>query len=605
MILIALGAKAGEWRILVEHDITATDSIGIGYLEQLGERSADISTNKQFQALHGTLETDFRAGVLNRTVSGYEPHFKEEIKLRTFFREQSNRMFTYSWMLDGESFRDRQIAPIVQRGSAGANIIGYTLDDAAQFSSGSDVVQRRGRMLAGGEINTSHLAMALHGGMSYDEDLKDIGSGPAMQFEFRSDSLALAEWHMISEAGYRHSWLRPREDAKGIAKFSITRRYGEATALVDATVDHSLRDVVGTVPLRRNDWHGLGLAMLQFPAPGHGTWRLNADWEGSQVKQGNTLPSSSQLRHEYQLEWAGSNVERFLTTSYRIGYQTSKSGKQIQNDQSESVMLNTGLTNMNDDTLQLIIQGTATRTETPDSLDYNDRDELRWRLQLNGVYQAFPGIWVIGDCNAVLMHSAYFSSHMSASNRHTNTYQLGGSVYQLFHHGFHRFRTEISATYVLFDFKLASQPARDVLSRRLSFYDSAAVPVGVGLIEWQCRTDLEDRGAFDRDRSEQSLSEAIQTVVGTIRYRIPFHQVGVAVGLAAYKRQPYRYEHRTNSTVKIADIAVAGLGPSMIVERSPGNRWHLFGEATLLYVSQSPRGRYMQNSVSITLSRSW
>jgi len=157
----------------------------------------------------------------------------------------------------------------------------------------------------------------------------------------------------------------------------------------------------------------------------------------------------------------------------------------------------------------------------------------------------------------------------------------------------------------LFDFQLSSQPNRDVLSRRLTFFDSASAGFGPGALQWGIRADFEDRGAFDRSAYEQSLSESIQTTVGNIRYRIPIYGVGIGIGIAAYERQPYHYEIRGNGNVRYADISTAGLGPVITLDRSPGNGWRLYGEATLLVVSRSPQGSYMQNNVSLNLSRMW
>ncbi|MDK9699994.1 MAG: hypothetical protein OEM52_07615 [bacterium] len=582
------------------------DSVGFGYREAVNERSGLFGLHRQFFAPRETGMLDIQSSVLSRTVSGFEPHFKENLKLNFRYDWQVSDNWSITGLTDAEGFRDRQIGKPAELGTAGIITRDYSIRPTNQMVTGQELIQERGRLLGGVTHSNKTIVTNANIGIAYDEDQGDAGFGPATEWRFLIDSVQWSDWRIQATTDYRHAWLSPREDALGNLGFLINRFYAsdETELLWEGRVQRILRDIPGDASYRRNEWQGNSRIGVRFPAK-NGEWRLTADIDGARVRQGETLPSFSHLRDENQIAWSFRKNAAETNIAYRFGYQSSRSGQLVQYDRSEGFDIFGGVGNASFDSLTILLQANATRTDTPDSLDYNDRDEYRWRIVTAAKKMVASGVRWSGDVSVLNLNNKYLSKYQSSTNRATRTYQIGSDISQTWFANTHKFRTEVAATYVLYDFKLVNQPLRDVLSRRLTFVDSLSLFIGIGVLLWHLRADFEDRGYFNRERYEQSVSEEIHTFVGSMRYRFPIHHTIIESGITAYRRSPFRFEQRAGGSTRIAETDVAGIGPIAAIERIPGNGWRCYGKASMLYVSRSPRGKYMQNDVSIVLARYW
>lgn len=208
--------------------------------------------------------------------------------------------------------------------------------------------------------------------------------------------------------------------------------------------------------------------------------------------------------------------------------------------------------------------------DTPNPLNYDDRDELRY---------SFEGSWskpffstVIYELHGVarLDHLVYLFRQSSANNRWTRFFLAGSTIYHRPNDWFTQtVRANVSANYQDYDYETDPREARSTVFRRFTIGDTLSFRVTdrVGF-NTSVGHQIEEFGrlfweSFEEERSDETRSSSAAIV---IMYRFtPTYRAGV--GALWDRRRGERFPDGANNTVQVFQD-IESYGPTFSLERS-------------------------------------
>ncbi|MCX7834687.1 MAG: hypothetical protein N2450_01300 [bacterium] len=507
------------------------------------------------------------------------------------------------------SYRNRAEVLRPQLGSFTSMVEHYRYDESYHSSSPTYFSQHRGYALLGLETNWSDHHLLTGTGLSYDQDGKDVGRGYTIQTQIYANPTISNEWRTNYQLNFEQHWLRPRESKKIL--FHLDLLWNDSirisSANIQMNVEHYEKDIPTVIPYRRSEWNGNTSLKILTPIIGKTHFSLESQVDGFRIRQGSLYPSSSQLKHYHTVGIRREKSNPFLLSFYGTGYQVTRLGEHLQQHVSERVHLHTGLTKIPIDSLALSIEGAVTRITTPDTTEYNDRDEVQWNGYLRGVQHFSQHFLVESQLGYVFQHPIYLSRYTSSSNRSIRSYNFGTTLKQFFSNRFtHQVTIEMFSSYILYDFPMQTNESRDLASRRFSLYDWLSVPISRGTIIVHLRNDIEDRGTYFRTNHEVALAEAFHTLTGSFHFETHIQRVPFSFGIHGYSRKPlyysiFRAKGRYNQNVQ----TVQGIGPIVEFQHQFTNQWRVYNRTSILFIKQMHRKKETQPTWEFTLSKLW
>jgi len=183
--------------------------------------------------------------------------------------------------------------------------------------------------------------------------------------------------------------------------------------------------------------------------------------------------------------------------------------------------------------------------DTPDSNNFDDRDELRTTAILGYSHFFSPSLQIGIEAKVNLHHLIYIFNERSVNNNWNRIFQLSNSIRFRPSHNFRWYQyADVFANYTSYDFEEMQSQVRSFVYRKFSLTDSLAIG-SPNHIQFNLfhRLEFEENGRlFWNDFSEQQLMNR-QNHYLTIGFQFPLiGNLFIYNGLSAYLRREWRYK---------------------------------------------------------------
>lgn len=220
--------------------------------------------------------------------------------------------------------------------------------------------------------------------------------------------------------------------------------------------------------------------------------------------------------------------------------------------------------------------------DTPDPENFDDRDELRFRVNLQEVHSFSPFLTLRLALNFNLLHFVYIYGEKSADNNWTRILRFSPAVFWSptsrwrFSHS-----AEVLANYVDYDYESLIPGVRSFLYRKFRLEDSTWVQLTPRTsLYLHYRLELDENGKFlwDQWLEQKLVDRRSHTFSLSLDYR-PWRVFRIVPGYTFYSRKGYHYTGELSS-LQEKDLAIdfRSHGPTLrIVYRSDRLRFLLVG----------------------------
>ncbi len=242
------------------------------------------------------------------------------------------------------------------------------------------------------------------------------------------------------------------------------------------------------------------------------------------------------------------------------------------------------------DSLRLINGVTRLQYNTPDSTNYDDRDELRYNNVIE-YYHLFRSGWLflLGG-EASLGHFVYLFKEKSAENHWNRVFRLYSDVrwrVNLWHWLTH---AEVLANYYAYDYDKLLGQIRSLAFRHMTLRQQIGHPIALGLQgQFSTRIQLEDQGRLDWQAFVEEL--ILEREIVEYEYKLAFPRWKHFRGYFGYRYQR-RIDWRIQSEVRSTNERIFTTGPLVRLVYRWHNRPVISWEGAFLKVSQMDGAEY-------------
>jgi len=258
------------------------------------------------------------------------------------------------------------------------------------------------------------------------------------------------------------------------------------------------------------------------------------------------------------------------------------------------------------DSIRFYTSATRYRYDTPDPLNFDDRDELRWNSSATVVHAFGPPLRMAATASANLHHFVYIYGERSGDNNWNRIFRLSPEVWyrpipalQL-----HQ-ALEVLANYVDYDFETRGGEVRSFVFRRFSWQDSLRY-------RWTARTSFHLGYRLEMDESgkliwEQWLERPVLSRRAHWARAAVEHYLTPAVwlssGVVFFERTEWRHTlDRHGELAKTKAGCFQSLGPAVKIRIRPSSKL----EANFFGVRQRVKDlrgqRFYINNVNVLLN---
>ena len=233
------------------------------------------------------------------------------------------------------------------------------------------------------------------------------------------------------------------------------------------------------------------------------------------------------------------------------------------------------------------------RFDTPDSLNYDDRDEWSTRMSITYIRPLNRFVEWSQEVAVYLDHLVYIYSEKSENNNWRRVFRLASSLKSTPFSGVeNRNGFLVTTTYRDYDFDNEENPRSDVY-RRFTAIDSLDLPIMQrfnGMLIYQL--DLEDRGLLDWSEWVEQISEEYRThrVQAMVRYRSPLGWI-LSAGWIETLRYGWQYSSTTtNVRTRSLFQDIRTRGPTMTWNWHNNNTFEIQTSGQWQWVKDQERG---------------
>lgn len=233
------------------------------------------------------------------------------------------------------------------------------------------------------------------------------------------------------------------------------------------------------------------------------------------------------------------------------------------------------------DTLLLVTHFQKLQYDTPDEENFDDRDELRWHIDLTHQHRISPTITLETQISSHLMHLVYIYGEKSADNNWTRIFRLKPEIsWQPSSKIRWKQSVSVLANYVDYDFDSKLAGVRSFLYRKFQLEDSVFIGLSgrtAALISY--RLELDENGKLIwNEWLEQKISDR-QSHTFTLRMNyMPYAGWHIRPGYTFFIRTGYQYiSQPEGSQQKKKHLDFHSHGPLLI--------WHYHGKRLQLNFS--------------------
>jgi hypothetical protein len=240
------------------------------------------------------------------------------------------------------------------------------------------------------------------------------------------------------------------------------------------------------------------------------------------------------------------------------------------------------------DTLQVNTQFQKRQYDTPDKENFDDRDEIRWHIDLTQSHSFSSDLTLDTELSMHLVHLVYIFGEKSADNNWTRIIRLAPVMKWKPNPDFiWQQSVAVLANYVDYDFDTQFTGVRSFLFRKFQITDSVKVGIKPGarmLIHY--KLELDENGKLIWDQwLEQKLIDR-QSHYLTVQFEFyPLDQLQLRPGYAFFSRRGYRYDVLPDgSQQKVPHLDFQSHGPLL--------KWAYTGRRlSLIFSAQTIRTR--------------
>jgi len=239
------------------------------------------------------------------------------------------------------------------------------------------------------------------------------------------------------------------------------------------------------------------------------------------------------------------------------------------------------------------------RYDTPDPENFDDRDELRYRFQIQEIHTFSPELRLRTLLNLNLLHFVYIFGERSADNNWTRILSFSPSVLWTPSSKVRMTQTaEVLVNTVDFDYEALDPTVKSYLYRKLSIEDSLRIQLSSKTsVHLYYEFEWDENGKFLwKDWLEQKLIDRKNQNFSIYLNYCPWRCLKLVSGYSLYFRQGYRYAiGLDNEQQKERTINFRSYGPTLRLE--------YFGKRLALFINGNIIGTRILDQKKHVLTR--
>ncbi|MBN1347816.1 hypothetical protein JXJ21_00245 [candidate division KSB1 bacterium] len=244
--------------------------------------------------------------------------------------------------------------------------------------------------------------------------------------------------------------------------------------------------------------------------------------------------------------------------------------------------------------------------DTPDTSNFDDRDEFKLKLNLIEVHAFSPYLRLRLEANVSLYHFVYIFSERSADNNWTRIFRLAPDVqYSPFSNFKLTQQFEVLAKYVDFDYEFENRDISSFVYRQFASESSCQYRLlPATWLHLHYRIEMEENGKlyWDRWAERPLLLRNNSWFRASLRYK-PNPYFEVSPGVYFYARTEWRYQvARTGAPEKEKSSELQSIGPTLSIAYQPNSKLQFSCIANQQRISGSNQKHYTVSSIDIFLN---
>ncbi len=553
----------------------------------------------------GKASLDERLKVRFHRVSGYQPQWKVDHSLRFHFDRPFSSSNGLVFALSRQEYRDQS----TRRYQIGRNAITplspydpTIISMENHFINSDDDIIRSTNFGVGGRLKTEN-GIELEGllGPVFDHraGVSQEGIKYGFKFDFDTDSIAWKGdgWFSHFGSGDDHNVNLEAEGKYGLSDAALdwfTVRYmtGSRREFLGISGDIGRRDD-SRVELN-NDLTVIISEMMKFD------WNSNLTNKMAQSRNQISGRRDREFNWQNNLEGVWSASGKFVLFTSGIDIQQQEYAGGLTQGRNSRLQIMTGFETPSMDSSIVEVGVSRYRFDTPDELDYNDRDELSWHVGIRSGTQITSTVGIRGGVEANLNHLVYIHRSRSGENRWTRQFTLFSEVPWQDYPITNRARFAVSAHYTDYDF-LPFDLTRSRLFRTFTAVDTFRFDASRGWGgEIAGSGQLNDHGQLDWSEWIENVSERGYSYTVTI---LPYRKINnseIALGWLMHRRSSTLLQDG-DSPKNGEDVR--SRGPVARVYMKPSKSVRLEFLATFLTISQL--GKHSENQPEMNFTFTW
>lgn len=257
------------------------------------------------------------------------------------------------------------------------------------------------------------------------------------------------------------------------------------------------------------------------------------------------------------------------------------------------------------DSLQALVAVSRFQYDTPDTNNFDDRDELRINTRVIFTHILNSQLKLVINASVNLYHMVYIFGERSADNNWNRIFQLRPSLeYKPTQNVRLKQTFEVLANYVDYDFEDVNAATRSFVFRKFALDDSLLWEISSNM-SWlmDYRLQLEENGQLFWERWSERVLATRQNhwFHCYLRYHVE-REFTVSPGYSFYLRREWRHKAGPGGAdLKEATDPYLAHGPVLRFSYVPHQNLRLVLDATRLSVEPPGQQRYYNNDISLNL----
>ncbi len=244
--------------------------------------------------------------------------------------------------------------------------------------------------------------------------------------------------------------------------------------------------------------------------------------------------------------------------------------------------------------------------DTPDTNNYDDRDELRINSRLVFEHIFNKSLKLNLNIGVNLYHMVYIFGERSADNNWNRIFRLNPTIYYRIGERFRLSQSfEVLANYVDYDYEEVDSAIRSFVFRKFAVYDSLSCRISRRtVVSMDYRLQLEENGQLLWEKWSEKIISTRRNQWLHIFVHYNYNELfTLSPGYTLYLRDQWRYQpDQHGNQVRNKQGTFAGYGPILRIRYAPSAKLNLIFDAVRQAVKNVDQKRYYFNNIDIKLN---